>query len=206
MILINNFAFGQSRSFQLSLTGGSPSLDYYLFVQQSGKKQKITFQLTDGNNQQVISSKITRKDCNKLWAILDNYQFIHQFEKQGKLFDSIPCKAIELPDSLRIVINGDTIRKELLSWYGFYYDTNSKTCYKLKLLLLGMIDDSKKVRIIYRKDSIVKELWLQDAMITTDSDINLVSCMSYLINKYGQQSVDLESMKITLKQELKLNE
>lgn len=189
LILANISVLGQSRSFQLSFTEGSVSLDQYLFIQQSGKNSKITLVFFDKSSltQEVFSGRISRKDCDDLWLMLENYKFNHESEETtSALYDSVLCSAIELPDSLRIVLGVDTIRKELLSWFDYFYNPKTKNYYKLKRITISkaFIDDGKHASIAYRNEEVLKEKRFSALLIITDQDKTLTSFLIYLLKKY----------------------
>jgi hypothetical protein len=185
-LLTSYFVSGQSISFQFSFTEGTSSLDQSLYIQQSGRTRRITLASVERItfNPVVASGKISQKNCDSLWSFLDNYECKHDFRKSGKWCDSILCFATELPDSLRVVINGDTIRKELLFWSGYVYEPNTKNYFKLIFINHLYIDDSKQVKIIYRNEAIYKKLQIESEMIITEQDIKLSSFLIYLLHKY----------------------
>ncbi len=199
LLLAHGVVLGQSRSFQLSFIEGSSTIDQYLYIQQSGKTRKVTIASYDrlSLNQIVTYGSISRKDCDSLWSILDNYKFIHEFKKIKSIsYDSIYYSATELPDSLRLVINGDTIRKQLVPWFDYYLDPKTKKYYKLicKMFDLG-IDDHKQAIISYRNEEMYKKLRFENLMIMTEQDRRFGSYLVYLLHKY-KRHFDKENLYI----------
>jgi hypothetical protein len=200
LLLANCVVLGQSRSFQLSFIEGSSTLDQYLYIQQIGNTRKITLASFDRGSLNQITSfgRISRKDCDSLWSILDNYNFKPEFKKNGFIkYDSIYCFATELPDSLRLAINGDTIRKDLLPWFDYYYDPNTRNYYKLNctIFMESGTDDGKQATISYRNEEIFKKLRFKDLMIMTEQDRRLVSFLVYILHKY-KRCFDKENLYI----------
>lgn len=184
-LLANLLVLGQSKSFQFRVEEGITSLDQSIFIQQSGKTRKITLLSADrvSFNSWVSTGKISQKDCDSLWAFLENYSFKHEYKK-CKGGDTMFFMATALPDSLRVVINGDTIKKELLPWFGYIYNPATRNYFKLSYSKENnIIDDSKQITLLFRNEAQYNILQFEPQMIITEQDQDLSSFLIYLLLK-----------------------
>jgi hypothetical protein len=109
---------------------------YHLSVHQNNDERLLYIRITRPNEKADIlyskAKKIEKTDCDTLWSFLDKYKFKSKAPCGNPIETKVYVYTQKLPDSVRYVVDGDTIRKQLLAWFNYTYDPDSNKCYRLE--------------------------------------------------------------------------
>lgn len=109
---------------------------YHFSVHQNNKERELFIQIRNSYKEADVlyskTVKIKKSDCDTLWSFLDKYRFRSKAPCGNPIETKVYVNTQKLPDSVRYVVDGDTIRKQLLAWFNYTYDPDSNKCYRIE--------------------------------------------------------------------------
>lgn len=174
----------------------------------TGHKYNLIFNLDDSNPSLQLKQspyidslkvEINKEDVNKITTFLDNYDFPHKgsnilypSESERTYFDT---KVLD--DSTWVLVNGDSLRLELMPVKGYSYDKLQKRCYKEGNTVIFVVGGSY-YEGVYLKNGVKRDYIIHTGQIRR-KDIELNALILELVAKY-----DCNDKYIQLKRELKM--
>jgi hypothetical protein len=122
-------------------------------------------------------------EISQLYDFLEKYQFRCPNPQYTICIGKEYFKTTFIEDSLRLIINQDTVRREFLFWFGYFYDKDSAKVYKEITKLDDCMSDETPVKGNYYSKNKAKFFKL-DWCRLSEGDCRLNRWMLALISKY----------------------
>ena len=154
-----------------------------IIITRSGKR-KVEHRAMEEPYVYDVDSVVAQTDSgeiSQLYDFLEKYQFRCPNPQYTICIGKEYFKTTFIEDSLRLIINQDTVRREFLFWFGYFYDKDSAKVYKEITKTVYCLSESN---VMGNYNSKTKSKFYEIGCSPSGDDCKLNQWMLALIRKY----------------------
>ena len=117
-----------------------PTGKYKLTILRNGNKRTIEIFQNQYSGEKLTINKLKKEDCDSVYQFLMEYDFpIKGSTVYGPKIREYH-ETIILPDTNWLIVNGDSLRKEIMWVRGYEFDLDSNKCYSESQMITSWTD------------------------------------------------------------------
>ncbi len=117
-----------------------PTGHYRLTVLRNGKKSTIEIFQNQYSGKKLTTKKLKKEDCDSVYQFLMEYDFpVKGSTVYGPKIREYH-ETVTLPDTNWLIVNGDSLRKEIMWVRGYEFDLDSNKCYSESQMISSWTD------------------------------------------------------------------